>query len=165
MHKISRPKYYWDACVFLSWIDDTLNRAAIIEAILTDCEDKKLEIYTSSFSITEVAFSPTEKDKKVLDRQVEEKIDSLWLPPSPIKLVDMYQIMAFEAKRLIREAITRGWSLKPVDAIHLATAKDIGVSEFHTYDESLYKFSKMAGYKILEPHTDGLPLTVEEDDG
>ena len=146
MHKITGPKYYWDACVFLSWIDGTLNRGPTIEAILTDCENEKLEIYTSSLSITEVAFLPAEKDRKILDRQVEEKIDNLWLPPSPIRLVDMYQRIAFEAKALIREAITRGWRLKPADAIHLVTAKVIAVSEFHTYDESLYKFSKIAGY-------------------
>ena len=58
----------------------------------------------------------------------------------------------------MRNAIAQGWSLKPLDSIHLATAKwlsDLGmpVGEFHTYDRQLNKYAAMVGVKILEPYT------------
>ena len=43
--------------------------------------------------------------------------------------VEFHQGIAQIAKALIREALIQGWSLRPADAIHLATAKwlaDVG---------------------------------------
>lgn len=58
----------------------------------------------------------------------------------------------------MRSVIPRGFSLKPPDAIHLATAKVWEVDEFHTYDAKLFKFEAMMGFRIVYPHTDQLPL-------
>lgn len=59
----------------------------------------------------------------------------------------------------MRQAITKGWSLKPADAIHLATAKRMELDEIHTYDPSLNKFSELTGIKIREPHTERLAFS------
>ena len=40
-----------------------------------------------------------------------------------------------------------------MDAIHLATAKWLGVDEFHTYDTGLHKYAANLGFKIIEPYT------------
>jgi len=155
MPKIAKnvPAYYWDACIFISYIDGIADRISTIDAILEDGENENLQIFTSILSITEVAFGEIEKIGKVLTPESEEKIDRFWLH-SPVKLVDIHQQIAFDAKALIRETLPRGWSLKPADAIHLVTAKRMGVSEFHTYDDKLSKYAEIMDYKIVEPHTD-----------
>jgi len=45
---------YWDASVFLSAIENTLDRLPTINAILDDCEQDKINIYTSILSICTV---------------------------------------------------------------------------------------------------------------
>ena len=100
------------------------------------------QIVTSVLSITEVAFAKIEQDQKALDPEVERKIDKLWQVGAPIKIVEMYELIAVRAKHLMRTAVEKGWSLKPADAIHLATADQLKVAEFHTYDEGLDKFSE-----------------------
>ena len=157
-------RYYWDACVFLYVIDANPNHMPILKAMLEDCDKGEIEIYTSTLSITEVAFAQAEKDIQFLDPAIEEKIDKLWFPPSPIKLVEIHTFITFKAKILIRNAVTRGWSLKPADAIHLATAQDADIFECHTYDnEWLDKYFKLVTYKITQPHTTTpfLPLKNE----
>ena len=43
----------------------------------------------------------------------------------------------------MRHGIQQGWGqLKPMDAIHLATAQQMAVAEFHTYCERLHKWDK-----------------------
>ncbi len=92
-------------------------------------------------SITEVAFAKTEKDGKALDPQIEEKIDKLWLPSSPFKLVDIFDTITINAKALIRQGIVSGRSIKPADAIHIATAQYVGVKAIHTYDRKMQNAS------------------------
>jgi len=158
---MSEPKsirrVYWDSNVFLSAINATKERLPIIEAILDDCDHGDVEIYTSVLSITEVAFADSEKQYRQLSAETKARIDKLWVPPSPIKLEEISQHIANEAKHLMRQAIPEGWSLKPADAIHLATAKRRIVNEFHTYDtDRLAKFSKITGYPVVQPHADRL---------
>jgi predicted nucleic acid-binding protein len=150
---------YWDACVFLSAINANRERLPIITALLDDCDAGNLSIYTSYLSVTEVAFAESEKTTSVLDDTIEEKINKLWQPPSPINLVEVDPFVIWNAKALMRKAIRKSWSLKPADAIHLATAQRIGVSYFHTYDTGkLARFSDLTGFPIEEPRANSLPF-------
>ena len=50
--------------------------------------------------------------------------------------------------------ISQGWgSLKPMDAIHLATAQRLNVAELQTYCERLHKWSGKLGFPVAEPQT------------
>lgn len=90
----------------------------------------------------------------MLDPAVEARIDDLWRPPSPIKLVEFYDLIAQRARGLMRQGIDQGWGLlKPADAIHLATAQQMSATEFHTYDKRLLAWSGDAGFPVIEPHT------------
>jgi predicted nucleic acid-binding protein len=150
-------RVYWDSNVFLSAINATKDRLPVIEAILDDCDHGDVEIYTSVLSITEVAFADSEKSQRRLSPETEARIDKLWMPPSPIRLEEISQHIANEAKGLMRQAVLHGWSLKPPDAIHLASAKRRLVDEFHTYDtERLAKFSNIVRYPIVQPRADRL---------
>ncbi len=122
-----------------------------------------VSIYASTFSHTEVAFGATEQQKQQLDTAIERKIDSLWADPGTVTSVEYHSDIAKVARGLIRDALTKGWSLKPADAIHLGTAQwlsSVGceVDEFQTYDAALVKYESMVGFKILEPHTEQLRM-------
>ena len=56
-------------------------------------------------------------------------------------------------RKLMRDALSEGWSLKPGDALHLATADHLKVGAFHTYDEGLDKYEKITEthFKICRP--------------
>ncbi len=152
-------QFYWDASVFLSAINANPDRLPVIQAILDDCDEGKSNIYTSMLSITEVAFATTEKDSGVLDEQAEKAIEKLWLPPSPIKLVEVHGPILQDAKALMRDGITRGFALKPADAIHLATAKRLQVDRVHTYDPKWLKYGDIIGCTISEPAIDRIAFT------
>ena len=110
----------------------------------------------------EVAFAQSEKDAAALDQQTEEAIDALWLPPSPIKTVEFYDLIGNEARALVRQGISQTWGrLKPMEAIHLATAQRMAVAEFHTYCERLHKWDGKLGFSVTVPQTVQGVLGVE----
>ena len=156
--KEARPRrLYWDADVFLSVINADPERLPVIEAIFDDCDKRDVIIHTSVLSIAEVAFASSERLGRQLSDEIEARIEKLWGPTSPIKLDEISQHIARDARILMRQAIPKGWSLKPRDAIHIATAKRRQVDEFHTYDtDKLSKFSEIAGFPIVNPRIDRL---------
>jgi predicted nucleic acid-binding protein len=134
-----KPLVYWDACVPLSYINEYQDRMPDIQGLLHR-SGKDFYLLTSILSIAEVAFAASEQGHKQLDPAQDERINALWRPGSPIQLVEIYQLIIEEAKALMRAAIPNGWSLKPPDAIHLATADKWKVAQFHTYDPALKKY-------------------------
>jgi predicted nucleic acid-binding protein len=143
-------RIYWDACVLLSYINGIPDRLPDLEWYL-ERSGKGFQLVTSTMTIVEVAFAVQERERMALDAATEAKISGLWAIDGPVKTVEFYTLIAEEARQLIRQAIPKGWSLKPNDAIHLATARRIGASEFHTYDQGLSKYEPQIGTKIRQP--------------
>ena len=141
---------YWDADVFLSYINGTPDRLPHLDALLEQ-SGKDIRIYTSTISIVEVAFGKAEQDKKVLDAETEKKINRLWLPGSAVSLIEFHSLIAQQAKTIMRYAISQGWQLKPMDAIHMATARSIQAKEIHTYEPAWDKYSDHIGITIGRP--------------
>lgn len=79
-------------------------------------------------------------EQGALDWTVDEKIDKLWVPPSPVQVVDFYRSIAYRAKGLVRRGMLEKRKLKPMDAIHLSTALQLGAAELNTYDRDLLKW-------------------------
>lgn len=154
----NEPHYYWDACVPLAYIQDEEDRALLIQAMLIEAENGRYELSTSVLSLTEVAFVEVEKHSGHLDDATVDRIDGLWQPPSPLVAVEFFPQIAIGARNLIRDAVTRDWSLKPPDAIHLATAHHLQVDEFHTYDNKLTKWGELLGFEMKEPAPVEMPL-------
>lgn len=150
--------YYWDVCVFLSYINGTVGRAAVIEDFLLRSRRGEFRIVTSTLSIVEVAFAAAEKESEIVDPAVQPKIDSLWADRKAVARSEMHQLVAREARRLVRFATARGWKLTPADAIHLATAvglkSSIGLTEIHTYDPKWKKFQPEIAVEIRAPLPD-----------
>ena len=144
-------RVYWDACVFLSFIEQHPDRFTTIQTWLEMAENGKVVILTSTLSITEVAFARQEKDQRALSPEEEAKIDKLCTPESPVRLAEFHTGIAFEARRLMRIAMASKVGLKPADAIHLATCRTLAIDDFHTYDGKLGKLAGISELTIQEP--------------
>lgn len=149
---------YWDSCVFLYYVNMNPEYVSLLEQILEDSasDSSPIKIYTSVLSHVEVSFAASEQQNQVLDPRIERLISNLWSDPEAVVSVEHHTDIGQLAIRLIRDAVTRGWSLKPYDAVHLATAQwlsSVGmtVEEFHTYDRSLFRYASIVGFPIVKP--------------
>lgn len=148
-------RVYWDADVFVSYVEDNPDRAPMIEGLLAQARSNEIEIVTSVISIAEVAYAETERLRAALSLTVEQRIDSLWAIGSPVKIAEVYPLITTRARTLIREGIPRGWTgLRAHDAIHLATAQQLRVDKIHSYDEKWPKYAELVAIPISEPQTD-----------
>jgi predicted nucleic acid-binding protein len=155
-------RVYWDANVPLSYLNGVPDRVPILDELFRQARAKEIELLTSSISRVEVAYIQSEKQAGVLDQQTEEALDALWSPPSPIKTVEFYDLIGDKARVLMRQGISQGWGkLKPMDAIHLATAQQMAVAEFHTYCDRLLKWTGALGFPVTEPQTAQIVLGAE----
>jgi len=154
---------YWDSCLFLDLINVTTGRAEVLGALWDElvATDSTVIAVTSILSVAEVAFATHEKNLQALDPKALLKIEGFWSPSSPIEMVELYFGVAFEARQMIRQALSAGHSLKPHDAIHFAAAKKRGCAHFLTYDDKLYKFSGAFGFTVKEPKSEQLPFATK----
>ena len=146
---------YWDSCVFLHYIEGTRQWMPVLDALLEEAsQSNDLVIVTSTISITEVAFAEPERDNQNLDPKIVAAIDDLWNDRSAVKLVEYSEVIARDARELLRRKVQLGRHLKPMDAIHLATAVNRHVSDFHTMDGKLQRDWQDLGFSIRHPFTD-----------
>ncbi len=102
-------RIYWDSGIFLHYIEGTPQWMPILDALLEEAsETRDLVIFTSSVSITEVAFAQVEKAGRALDPRLEAEIDALWNDRSAVKLVEYNEIIARHARTLLRRAVESG---------------------------------------------------------
>lgn len=142
---------YWDSCVFISYLGKHPDRIGTLEAIVDFIEgDGKTKIVTSEMAKVEVAFV----GDKPLSPENEQAIDDFWADDSVVELVEFHDQIAKLARNLVRESKSRGVkTMKPLDAIHLATAISLNVTEFHTYDLDHFTwYQNDVKFKICEPY-------------
>lgn len=167
------PRYlYWCSCVFLDYISNTPGRAEEIKRVWDDLtQDRDNRIVTCTLSIVEVTYTTQEKTSGILEAEAVARLDTMWNDPA-ILFVEMPQYLMTKARDLMRSAKSHGanlrpredWNLKPGDAMHLAAAMWVHgevspVSEFHTYDERLFKYQALTGFPIHEPHVTNFQQT------
>lgn len=142
---------YWDSCVFLSYLSKRLDRIGILEAIvdLVEKGDSKTKIVTSVVAKVEVAFVENELPTP----ENEQLIDDFWADDSVVELLELHDQIAKLARKLVRESKLKNGQMKPLDAIHLATAISFKVTEFHTYDLGHFTwYQDQVDFKICEPY-------------
>jgi predicted nucleic acid-binding protein len=145
-------RIYWDSSVFLTFFDPPLpERAAILDALVAEHTSGRVELVTSAIAIVEVAFSAQERQRRSLDSETEQAIEAFWSDEMGIVLWQLDAVLASRARGMVRAALLAGRSLKPADAIHMATANAAGVVEMHTYDRRLLGLRQIAGVLLSEP--------------
>src|SRR5690348_7202943 len=84
-------RLYWDANVFIHYIEATPAYIATLDELFEQAEKNKVEILTSILSIAEVAFHAEERRRNHLDAAIEVKIDLLREDRSVINLIEVNQ--------------------------------------------------------------------------
>jgi predicted nucleic acid-binding protein len=144
--------YYWDTNLFLYYLNNDPERVPTLEAILDGIsQGNKEKIVTSVITKVEISWIASEKYNRALSAEEEENIDAFLSDASIIELVDFNEEITYIARSLRRRAMERGWSLKTIDAIHLATAEWVGAVEMNTYDDRLFKYNELIGIDVKAP--------------
>ncbi len=151
-----RNAIYWDSCVFLSYVNEVPDRMPVLDALLHESSNGTIKIYTSGIAKVEVAFAASERENRSLSPDIEERIDSLWNDPGTVTTVEFHDGIGRLARILMRTALTVGRSLKPFDAIHLATAQwlsehSVNIVAVHTYETRWRGLGSLVGLTIEEP--------------
>ncbi|PKB72507.1 MAG: hypothetical protein BZY75_06620 [SAR202 cluster bacterium Io17-Chloro-G7] len=109
MLRPGRRRIYWDSCVWLRYINESLEDKEVLDTLLRDSSMRYGDIHliTSVIAQTEVAFAAAEQNNQTLDADVEQKIDSLWKDRRAITLVKYFPALALEARGLIRMSVER----------------------------------------------------------
>ena len=143
---------YWDASVFLYYLNAEPDKIQTIEAILDEVQKSKNDkIITSAVSKVEVAFVASEKLNRALSLEEEANIDNLWNDSSVIEIVELNDEITHIARNILRQAMIKDWKPKPMDTIHLASAEWVNAIEMHTYDRGLFKYGELIGIDVKEP--------------
>lgn len=164
---MAKPTYiYCDSNVFLSYFNQEADRIGILERLFEEVQkDPQRKLITSTLSITEVAYIAAERMQHQPDSSISDAIDAFWGDSSLIEFVEFSEMVARQARHLIRSALSKSYQLTTIDAIHLSSAKFVGVLECFTYDKKLFKFADIQGYRITEPYVNAprLPLAFPDD--
>lgn len=164
---VAATKLYVDSNVFLDLIELPKNdpKSVVIQSILQDGTKKvgRFKIVTSMITMAEVLYAKREKDGKAIDPSVEETIQMLWHPSSPVELIDVHELLVKEAVSLYRSHLKDGFSgTKGIDAIHLITAKQQNCREFLSNgpEQTMKKWGEKLGFEVKVPHYE--PLIEEK---
>lgn len=155
MNRTKSEYTYWDASVFLAYLNNEPGRADTIDALIDQVSRARTaRLVTSALTIVEVVTAANSARPQRLTTTQDDRIDELLTAPF-LRLVDTSLALYYDARRLMRAALDRGWSLKAKDAIHLATAAWLHQAispllAIHTYDDKWLRYSHLVG---------GLPIT------
>ena len=133
---------YWDACLFLDYLNASPEGVEIVSPLVASARLGDIDIVTSTISIAEVAYVTRELAQGP-DPRVESGIDSMFRDVSLLTLVEYDQEIGAAARGLIRRTLQRSKRIKPMDAIHLATAMSVGAEIFYTFDDSLLGHARL----------------------
>lgn len=156
------PDLYLDSCVFMSYLNGDVDRVPHIDELFKQARRGQLRLHTSILALTEVAYIAEQLSLQTEGSIQDEMIDRLLRNRRLVHLVGFDRGIALEARRLVRGSAERRrnqgsdkeQALKPPDAIHLASAKSVGVRAFLAYDAVYASLQADFGFEFAEPHAD-----------
>ena len=126
----AKPKYYWDACVWIGLINQEPDKINLLRFVIEQAQKGEVEIWTSAFTLAEVFKKKCSGVQAGLESDGDEAFED-YLAQDFIQRVQVDSDVGTVARRLLRRfpAIK-----KPQDAIHVATAAMNNVDQLHTFD-------------------------------
>jgi predicted nucleic acid-binding protein len=146
-----KPKYYWDACAWIALIQQEPNRFDSLSFVIEEARNKKVEIWTSTFTLSEVYKRPVDGGQMSLLPEQDTVFEDYILQDF-VERVQVDFDVGVLARRLLRKYPE---IQKPQDGIHLATALLNNVDELHTYDRE-----NLLGLSGKIDRRDGLKLKI-----
>lgn len=127
---------YWDSCAFLGWLQAEPDKMDLCSGTLDRAKAGEVGIITSALTLTEVLWT------KGGPKLPEDKADTLrkFFRHSYIRLHNVTRGVAERAQDVV-------WNhnVKPKDAIHVATALELGVPTLETFDDGVLKLHGLIG--------------------
>lgn len=132
---------YWDSDAFLGWLAEEEDKVEECRAVIRAAEEGKTILITSALTLTEVLWM---RRRERIPAESAEKVQQFF-QHEYIVVNDLDRRIAEDAQRLV-------WhhSIKPKDAVHVATALDAKVARMETFDGDLIKKSGEVGEPPLE---------------
>ena len=116
---------YWDSCVYIDCIQQTPERYDVLAEIVTEAQNGKIVLVASALIVAEVS------KLAGLGVEIAEQTNRirLFFENDFISIRNVTRRVAEDAARFGREH-----SIKPADAVHVATALHYECVSFQTYD-------------------------------
>lgn len=146
-----KPKYYWDACIWICLIKQEAGRIDSCRYIIEMAQKGEIEIWTSAFTLAEVFKRRCGSETSEMPASDDQAFED-YLAQEYIQLVQVDVDVGTAARRLLRKFPAIG---KPQDAIHVATAAIHSVDALHTFDRS-----DLLGLDGLIPMANGGKLKI-----
>ena len=139
-----RKRFYWDSCLFLTWLKNEPRgpgETEGIEEVACLVHAGKADLFTSVIAESEVLESKMTPDQK-------ERFQNLFKRRNVVR-VDIDVRIASLAGQIRSYYSQRGMKVSTPDSLHLATAIHYGADELHTTDTDLLRFNgDAAGHKL-----------------
>ena len=151
------PKFYWDSCAWLGFINKEANKHESLKAIWERAERGECEIWTSDFVYIEVHKAKAQGHDPLRPEESDKRIDAALEQPFVVRIALDSEVGQF-ARQLRRQFPTE--LRKKGDAIHLASAVHWNADVLYTYDGS--HLLPLNG-KISRRDGKPLPITLPPD--
>jgi predicted nucleic acid-binding protein len=139
-----KPKFYWDACIFLAWLRDEKRSPGEMEGL---AEVAALIAQSNAILVTSVV-TRVEVLESTLPEKTKMLLETFFKRRNIIRVnVDDYASnLAHEIRDFYKK---QNMSIKSADAMHLAAAITYGVDQFHTFDDELLRLNgRVAEYPL-----------------
>lgn len=140
---VNNPRQvYWDSCIFIALLAGEPHHRTAIQELATQWNQGQITLVTSTLTVAEVLMAkcgPPGTPATRLRPDLEVSLDSLFNNTN-MRLINVDPILAREARNFVWQ-----FSIRPKDAIHVASALVAGVDEMHTTDAELLRASGLIG--------------------
>ncbi|PLX43347.1 MAG: PIN domain-containing protein [Hyphomicrobiales bacterium] len=133
-------KIYWDSDCFLGHFKDEDGKAEKCDGVIQRAERGEVIIVTSALTLAEVLWM---RGQTKIDKSKED-IVKRFFRRSYIRVYNVTRKISENAQDLVWDS-----SIKPKDAIHVATAIHLDVSALETFDQKLIGKSGTVGNPLL----------------
>ncbi len=128
-------KVYWDSSVWIALIKGEnvkgVDRCVVPRMILEDATDGKVTIFISRLTIVEVH---KKRNYASLTKEEDDRVQAEFFQHEYIKKIDVDSRVAQRARQLAWD-----YSLRPNDAIHVASAIKVNAEILHHWDGDFEK--------------------------